>query len=143
MIGTKLVSEGIDIKSVKLVLLVDYLPTVGEYIQTAGRLREGGVCMSFWTKRCVGKFSIKPDVCIAKQTARFYGLSHLGHDLCCSHLHGIPDDVSHLYRYLKGEVGPRVEEVGSSLGDGIGDSNANSEDNSLSFGNESSVFEVL
>ena len=88
-----------------------------------------------------GKFSIKPDVCIAKQMARFYGLSHLGHDLCCSHLHGIPDDVSHLYRYLKGEVGPRVEEVGSSLGDGIGNSNANSDDNSLSFGNESSVFE--
>lgn len=39
LIGTKLVSEGIDISNIKLALLFDTLPEIDVYIQVTGRLR--------------------------------------------------------------------------------------------------------
>ncbi|CCD26579.1 DEAD/DEAH box helicase NDAI_0I00100 [Naumovozyma dairenensis CBS 421] len=139
MIGTKLVSEGIDIKAVKLVIMLDYLPSIGEYIQTAGRLREGGVCLSYWTKRSVQTCSVKPDVCIIKQVSKFYDLNYDGHDLCCGHHHNIPEDVANLYHYLNGDGRPRVVEVDASIGDSEHVGNVPS----FSSANESSVFEDL
>jgi len=112
LVGTKLVSEGIDIRAVKLVILVDYLPTVGEYIQTAGRLREGGVCMALWSPAAVDRMGIQPSVCPLHQISKFYGLTYQGHDLCCDHHQGCPPDVWDLYQYLNGEG----EGAGSAAG---------------------------
>ncbi|CCD23433.1 DEAD/DEAH box helicase NDAI_0B03990 [Naumovozyma dairenensis CBS 421] len=139
MIGTKLVSEGIDIKGVKLVIMLDYLPSIGEYIQTAGRLREGGVCLSYWTKRSVQTCSVKPDVCITKQVSKFYDLDYDRHDLCCGHHHNISEDVANLYHYLNGDGGPGVVGVGVS----IGESDEVGSGNSFSSANKSSIFEDL
>ncbi|CCD23183.1 uncharacterized protein NDAI_0B01490 [Naumovozyma dairenensis CBS 421] len=139
MIGTKLVSEGIDIKAVKLVIMHDYLPSIWEYIQTAGRLREGGVCLSYWTKRSVQTCSVKPDVCIIKQVSKFYELNYDGHDLCCGHHHNISEAVANLYHYLNGDGRPRVVEVDASIGDSEHVGNVPS----FSSANESSIFEDL
>ncbi|SCW00255.1 LAFE_0C00144g1_1 [Lachancea fermentati] len=84
LIGTKLVSEGIDVKELRMVLIVDYLPQIGEYIQCAGRLRSNGFCSlvlnndelpSPSQRERDGSMTLG---CITSQIRRFYGLSSEG-----------------------------------------------------------------
>ncbi|CCD22243.1 uncharacterized protein NDAI_0A00850 [Naumovozyma dairenensis CBS 421] len=102
LIGTKLVSEGIDIPEVKMVLIVDYLPSVGEYIQTAGRLRQGGLCYTYWTRRSVcedDKQQVDPQKCITDQVSKFYGLDNIGHQLCCGNDVNITQELKNMADY--------------------------------------------
>ncbi|CAI4723510.1 AKH_1a_G0042850.mRNA.1.CDS.1 [Saccharomyces cerevisiae] len=104
LVGTKLVSEGIDISSVKVVLMVNYLPSIGTYIQTAGRLRTGGLCVSLWTKSCREDDSISTNVCINKQNAKFYSVPHKGHEGCCDKYNDNPSFGFYNYLVNNGEI---------------------------------------
>ncbi|CCK72632.1 uncharacterized protein KNAG_0K02690 [Huiozyma naganishii CBS 8797] len=87
LVGTKLVSEGIDVQSLALVILVDYLPSIGEFVQTAGRIRGDGLCLVLWSSACRNDPAkdLNPG-CLTPQLNRFYELSQEGHVGCCGNL---------------------------------------------------------
>lgn len=85
LISTKERFQSIDVDTIKLVIFVDVLPTIQEYIQITGRLRDGGICLTFWTDDSSKQDdSILPSVCIEKQLAAFYDLPITGHSGCCN-----------------------------------------------------------
>ncbi|CAL9728854.1 hypothetical protein MOUN0_F00166 [Monosporozyma unispora] len=84
LIGTKMISEGCDISSVKCVLIVHHFPPIDVYIQTVGRLRSGGVAITMHCKSTKGNHDLKR-VCISKLIAQFYKLRYKGCCGCCSH----------------------------------------------------------
>ncbi|CCK70277.1 uncharacterized protein KNAG_0D05400, partial [Huiozyma naganishii CBS 8797] len=104
LIGTKLVSEGIDVQDLLLVLLVDYLPSIGEYVQMAGRLRKGGLCAVLWSSGSSfgDQGELRPG-CLTPQLNRFYGLSQHGHVGCCRAVDNCdPDSVAFVRRVFPG-----------------------------------------
>ena len=48
IVGTQLVSEGIDIKEIDLVILAHHVPSIASYVQIGGRLRGVGKVVSFY-----------------------------------------------------------------------------------------------
>ncbi|EDO14498.1 hypothetical protein Kpol_293p1, partial [Vanderwaltozyma polyspora DSM 70294] len=76
LVGTKLVSEGINIPELNYVILVNYLPQIHEYIQTAGRIRGESACITLWNEACRDEFSINSK-CIVSQMSSFYGLANI------------------------------------------------------------------
>lgn len=97
MIGTKLVTEGISISNLKMVIIINLRPSVLEFIQAAGRLRESGVC---YLLRGEGRYSDFQDPrlppitesCLSAQIGDFYGLPHTSscHRGCCGVLDNLP-----------------------------------------------------
>ena len=54
LIGTKLVTEGIDIKQLMMVIMLDNRLNIIELIQGVGRLRDGGLCYLLSRKKQLG-----------------------------------------------------------------------------------------
>lgn len=77
LVGTNMVSEGIDIYNLEMVILVDHVPSVSEYIQIGGRLRKGGIYTCFYSKIYLTKEKVKlvnpGEGDINKQIQEFYG----------------------------------------------------------------------
>ncbi|EDO19144.1 hypothetical protein Kpol_2000p112 [Vanderwaltozyma polyspora DSM 70294] len=100
LVGTKLVSEGINIPELKYVILVNYLPQIHEYIQTAGRIRGESACITLWNEACRDEFSINSK-CIVSQMSSFYGLANISeHESCCGS-----------YKFLNNNNNDRLLEV--------------------------------
>ena len=77
LVGTNMVSEGIDIKNLKLVILVDHVPSVSEYIQIGGRMRGGGIYTCFYSRIYPPNENIRmgnPKENVNEQMKEFYGL---------------------------------------------------------------------
>lgn len=75
LIGTKLVSEGYDIDTVRLILLVDFSPSTDVYLQACGRLRNDGVGLTIFSESTVVNHGLK-DGFICKTIADFYRIKH-------------------------------------------------------------------
>lgn len=95
LLGTKLVSEGIDIKGLKMVLLLDFMPNVLEFVQAAGRLRAPGICCLLAKKHRPERSEcdlVRPlkVSCLKKQVAEFYGLKSEDNDV------GLPPETQQL-----------------------------------------------
>ena len=76
-IWSQKVSEGISIKNLKMVILVDYVPSVSEYIQIGCRLRECGIYSCIYSRIYPNKekiILINPREEINEQLKQFYGL---------------------------------------------------------------------
>ena len=76
LIGTCLVSEGIDVPSLGAVVLCNYVPSLTEFIQIGGRLRRGGNYIGFWSTIRDKKDDFPPfdpRLDINLQIANFYG----------------------------------------------------------------------
>lgn len=76
LIGTCLVSEGIDVQDLGVVVLCKYVPSLTEFIQIGGRLRRGGNYFGFWsyTKDNENGFPLyDPTKDANEQIARSYG----------------------------------------------------------------------
>ncbi|KAM5427591.1 Y' element ATP-dependent helicase protein 1 copy 3 [Saccharomyces cerevisiae] len=80
LIGTKLVTEGIDIKQLMMVIMLDNRPNIIELIQGVGRLRDGGLCYllsgknSWAARNRKGELPPIKEGCITEQVREFYGL---------------------------------------------------------------------
>ncbi|GMM57913.1 Y' element ATP-dependent helicase protein 1 copy 4 [Maudiozyma humilis] len=78
LIGTKLISEGIDIANLGCIVMCNFVPSLTGLIQTARRLRRGGNCFIFWSSCDDDKDDFPrylPDVVINSQLAAYYGCS--------------------------------------------------------------------
>ncbi|GMM57371.1 Y' element ATP-dependent helicase [Maudiozyma humilis] len=78
LIGTKLISEGVDVANLGAIVMCDYVPSITGMIQAAGRLRKGGNCFIFWTRSTdfMDNFPrYDPDKGINGQMAAYYGCS--------------------------------------------------------------------
>ncbi|CAD6643298.1 HN1_G0013160.mRNA.1.CDS.1 [Saccharomyces cerevisiae] len=79
LIGTKLVTEGIDIKQLMMVIMLDNRLNIIELIQGVGRLRDGGLCYllsrknSWAARNRKGELSPIKEGCITEQVREFYG----------------------------------------------------------------------
>lgn len=78
LMGTKLISNGIDVSAVKLVVFYDYIPENVEFIQGLGRIRSTGVCLVL--------HSIP--FCGSRAVSKFYGFQDDEHHWCCE----LPND---------------------------------------------------
>ena len=58
LIGTKLVTEGIDIKQLMMVIMLDNRLNIIELIQGVGRLRDGGGSVIYYLEKTVGRQGI-------------------------------------------------------------------------------------
>ena len=80
LIGTKLVTEGIDIKQLMMVIMLDNRLNIIELIQGVGRLRDGGLCYllsrknSWAARNRKGELPPIKEGCITEQVREFYGL---------------------------------------------------------------------
>ena len=80
LIGTKLVTEGIDIKQLMMVIMLDNRLNIIELIQDVGRLRDGGLCYllsrknSWAARNRKGELPPIKEGCITEQVREFYGL---------------------------------------------------------------------
>ncbi|GFP73265.1 Y' element ATP-dependent helicase protein 1 copy 4 [Saccharomyces cerevisiae] len=80
LIRTKLVTEEIDIKELKMVIMLDNRLNIIELIQGVGRLRDGGLCYllsrknSWAARNRKGVLSPIKEGCITEQVREFYGL---------------------------------------------------------------------
>ena len=80
LIGTKLVTEGIDIKKLMMVIMLDNRLNIVELIQGVGRLRGGGLCYllsrknSWAARNRRGELPPIKEGCISEQVREFYGL---------------------------------------------------------------------
>ncbi|CCK69125.1 uncharacterized protein KNAG_0B07010 [Huiozyma naganishii CBS 8797] len=84
LIGTKDVTEGIDVQNLQLVVLVDYLPSVEVFVQAAGRIRGDGLCIVLWSSSSNdGAPGRLTPGCLTPQLNSFYVLSQKGHVGCC------------------------------------------------------------
>lgn len=83
LLGTKLVTEGIDIRNLRMVIMMDCRPSIIEFIQAAGRLRSSGMFYLLSGTGARGESgeekSDHPAVplleegCVDEQMAEFYG----------------------------------------------------------------------
>lgn len=99
LVGTKLVTEGLDISSVDLVILFNYLPEPEVYIQAVGRLRSNGVCYCLWKPENKKKDSIGPS-CATKTIADFYDLKSTSHYGCCENYESLSMESLHIVKLL-------------------------------------------
>ena len=94
VMGTKLISNGLDCPSVNFVCLADCQVDPIDYLQMIGRIRKGGYVhiVAVENRRIPFQISelkthledINWKECITKQISKFYNLQYMGHDLCCS-----------------------------------------------------------
>ncbi|QLL32487.1 hypothetical protein HG536_0C06580 [Torulaspora globosa] len=88
LLGTKLVTQGIDVRNLQMVIMMDYRPSIIEFIQAAGRLRSSGLFYLLSSARARGEAGervsdhpavpLLEDGCVDKQMAAFYGLGAQG-----------------------------------------------------------------
>lgn len=86
LIGTKLISNGIDVADVTMVVFFKHNPPPIDFIQGLGRIRGKGLCLMFNDKF----------VCPSLALSQFYDLPYRNHVCCC----GAPienEEVSDLY----------------------------------------------
>ena len=109
LIGTKLVTEGIDIKQLMMVIMLDNRLNIIELIQGVGRLRDGGLCYllsrknSWAARNRKGELPPIKEGCITEQVREFYGLEskkgkkgqHVG---CCGSRTDLSADTVELDR---------------------------------------------
>lgn len=94
VLGTKLISNGLDCSSVKFVCLVDCTVSMIDYLQMTGRIRSSGYVRILTVGNNNRYFKVSSgyletvdwDQCISKQIAKFYGLCYSGCILCCNAL---------------------------------------------------------
>ncbi|EDN64514.1 hypothetical protein SCY_4013, partial [Saccharomyces cerevisiae YJM789] len=119
LIGTKLVTEGIDIKELMMVITLDNRLNIIELIQGVGRLRDGGLCYllsrknSWATRNRGGELSPIKEGCITEQVREFYGLEskkgkkgqHVG---CCGSRTDLSADtvelIERMDRFAEGQA---------------------------------------
>ncbi|CAI7425386.1 CRE_collapsed_G0044940.mRNA.1.CDS.1 [Saccharomyces cerevisiae] len=99
LLGTKLATEGIDVRELKMVILVDYKPTIIEFLQAGGRLRTSGMLYVLLDPKTDFKRE-KSDIapidftCPSTQISQFYGLplcnTDLHHLQCCGSTNFLP-----------------------------------------------------
>lgn len=92
LLKTKLATEGIDVRELKMVIMVDYKPTIIEFIQAGGRLRTSGMLYVLLDPKTDFKRE-KSDIapidftCPSTQISKFHGLplcdTDLRHLQCC------------------------------------------------------------
>ncbi|CAL9737962.1 hypothetical protein MOSE0_M12310 [Monosporozyma servazzii] len=93
VMGTKLLSNGLDCKSVQFICLVDCSIDCVDYLQMVGRIRHWGFvkCLAVQGKRVfppdteIGKRfpTINWRHCVSESVARFYDVPFEGHSGCC------------------------------------------------------------
>lgn len=95
ILGTKLISNGLDCPSVNFVCLVNCRVTPIDFLQMAGRLRKPGLVRIIDYKRRGGSRPVGTDEiaqrmndmnwdeCVTKQIAQFYGIENPGCLQCC------------------------------------------------------------
>ncbi|QLL32488.1 hypothetical protein HG536_0D00100 [Torulaspora globosa] len=118
LIGTKLVTEGISIASLKMVIIINFSPNILEFIQMIGRLRESGLCFLL---RGEGRYPSYNDpllpavkeACLAAQIRKFYNLELVPgsnpHSGCCEAFETLPVATQH----LQGDVDIMADVVGT------------------------------
>ncbi|QLQ79355.1 hypothetical protein HG537_0B07030 [Torulaspora globosa] len=84
LLGTKLVTEGIDIRNLRMVIMMDCRPSIIEFIQAAGRLRSSGMFYLLSGTGARGESAegksdhpavpLLEEGCVDEQMASFYGL---------------------------------------------------------------------
>lgn len=94
ILGTKLISNGLDCPSVRFVCLADCLVDPIDYLQMIGRIRKGGYVHIIdvesnkkppqLTELRFKLDTLDWDICITKQIAKFYSVPYNGHNLCCN-----------------------------------------------------------
>ncbi|MGH4365398.1 hypothetical protein ACRFB9_28255 [Klebsiella pneumoniae] len=80
VMGRKLVSEGIEIKELMMVMMVDNRVNIIEVIEGVGRVRDGGVCYVLCRKKSWGGRNGKGELggikegCIREEVGELYGV---------------------------------------------------------------------
>lgn len=117
ILGTKLLSNGLDCKSVQFICLVECSINCVDYLQMVGRIREWGY-VRVLTQGGSGPFKnttevsrifpfINWDNCISQHTSNFYNIEYSNHRGCC--FHSLQNrNISELKKALK--VGGEGEE---------------------------------
>ena len=97
LLKTKLATEGIDVRELKMVIMVDYKPTIIEFIQAGGRLRTSGMLYVLLDPKTYfkrEKSDIGPIDFTCTQISQFYGLplcnTYLHHLQCCGSTNFLP-----------------------------------------------------
>ncbi|KAM3163168.1 Helicase ATP-binding domain-containing protein [Lachancea thermotolerans] len=110
LMGSKLAVEGIDVAELRMVILLDYQPSVGEYIQCAGRVRNSGVSIALWRKapqRINNDLSsIDYSHCFTSQICEFYELPQQVHAGCCKHFDSVSEETRDIFEYVAIELEP-------------------------------------
>lgn len=92
LVGTKIATEGIDVRELRMVIMIEYLPTIIEFLQAGGRLRSIGMLHvllnlnNIYSRRNSDSTPMKLS-CSAALIAQFYGFGmstrEAQHRACC------------------------------------------------------------
>lgn len=101
LMGTKLVGEGLDVASLRMVLLVDYQPRVAEYIQCVGRVRGYGIAVALWDEETLWQTDEEMYMdytkCPTLQICRYYELPQQLHAGCCESFESVSEETKRLF----------------------------------------------
>jgi len=113
VMGTKLLSNGLDCKSVQFICLVDCYVNCVDYLQMVGRIRDWGYVKVLNVEGKKGfiakneldrKFPpINWKMCLSETVANFYDVPYKGHDGCCGAKKG-DERIDELIEKLKNDT---------------------------------------
>lgn len=116
VMGTKLLSNGLDCKSVQFICLVDCYLNCVDYLQMVGRIREWGLVKvlinasrkPYPRNTEIGRLFPEIDWkrCISQQVAEFYAVPYGGHHGCC----GVEKEDTRIQKLKSSLRGEDIEE---------------------------------
>ncbi|QLQ80659.1 hypothetical protein HG537_0E00100 [Torulaspora globosa] len=115
LLGTKLATEGIDVHELRMAIMIDYQPSIIEFLQAGGRLRSSGMLHILLDDKNNSRKKFSDSIpmefsCPNAQIAQFYGFkldSDAQHKGCC----GMTGSLSYATKQLVSRVAMAAKET--------------------------------
>ncbi|QLQ82248.1 hypothetical protein HG537_0G05040 [Torulaspora globosa] len=119
LLGTKLATEGIDVRGLKMVIMIDYQPSIIEFLQAGGRLRSSGMFYILLDSKNNSRKKFSDSIpmdfsCPNAQMAQFYRFkldSDSQHQGCCGMTGSLPHATEQLVLIVAAEAKDIVYET--------------------------------